>query len=150
MIRPRMCASRLLLAPILMTAAAAHGDDADVIDYRRHVMKTMGEQAAIIGMILEKRAPADDLATHAKVLAITAQTAKSAFEPEVPGGEAKAEVWAQWSDFSKRLDELVVAADAVAEAAQGGPSAVEAKIKTLPCKNCHDTYREEKKEKQTE
>jgi cytochrome c556 len=141
-----MQAGRALLAAILLASPSLQADDADVVDYRRHVMKTMGEQTAIIGMILEKRAPADDLATHVKVLAVAAQTAKSAFEPKVPGGEAKPQVWAQWGDFSKRLDELVAAADDLAKSAQsGGADAVAAKIKTLPCKKCHETYREEKK-----
>jgi cytochrome c556 len=146
MIRLRAQAGGLLLASILLAAPGSRADDADVVDYRRHVMKTMGEQAKIIGMIVEKRAPADDLVTHVKVLAIAAQTAKSAFEPNVPGGEAKPAVWAQWPDFAKRLDELAAAADDLAKSAQsGGADAVASKMKTLPCKKCHETYREEKK-----
>jgi cytochrome c556 len=146
MIRLRTQAGGLLLASILLAAPGSQADDADVIDYRRHIMKTMGEQAKIIGMILEKRAPADDLATHAKVLAIAAQTAKSAFEPNIPGGEAKPEVWAQWDDFAKRLDELAAATDELAKSAQsGGADAVASRMKNLPCKKCHETYREEKR-----
>ncbi len=137
---------RLILVLLLSSAASAHADDQDVIDYRRHVMHTMGEQAAVLGMILEQRAPATSLATHAQILAITASTAKKAFEPNVAGGEAKPEVWAQWPDFAKRLDALVAAAGELAKSAKGNNVAATApKLKDLGCKSCHDTYRKPKK-----
>jgi cytochrome c556 len=127
-------------------ASAAHADDQDVIDYREHIMKTMGEQAAAIGQILQQKAPAENFATHAQILAITAATAKKAFEPKVPGGEAKPDVWAQWPDFVKRLDELTAAtADLARIAKTGGMAAAAPKVQTLPCKSCHDTYRAEMK-----
>jgi len=129
-----------LLSTVMATWPAL-ADDQDVIDYRRHVMKTMGEQAAMIGMIIEKKAPAEALTTHADVLAITAKTAKAAFEPEMRGGAAKPEVWAKWADFSKRLDTLVVTTNDLAKSSKQGPAAASAKVKLLNCKNCHDTYR---------
>jgi cytochrome c556 len=137
---------RLFLALLLSTAAVAHADDQDVIDYRRHIMHTMGEQVAMLDMILQQRAPATGLATHAQILAITASTAKKAFEPKIAGGEAKPEVWAQWPDFSKRLDELVAVTDELAKTAKGGNvTATAPKLKELTCKACHDTYRQPKK-----
>lgn len=129
------------LLSTVMATWPAQADDQDVVDYRRHIMKTMGEQLAIIGMIIEKKAPAEALATHADVLAITARTAKAAFEPEMRGGAAKAEVWAKWPDFSKRLDALVITANDLAKSSKQGPAAASAKVKLLNCKNCHDTYR---------
>ena len=137
---------RVILALLLSTAAVAQADDQDVIDYRRHIMHTMGEQVALLDMILQQRAPATHLATHAQILAITASTAKKAFEPKIAGGEAKPEVWAQWPDFSKRLDELVAVTDELAKTAQGGNvTATAPKLKELTCKGCHDTYRKPKK-----
>ena len=136
---------RLIFALLLGTAAVAQADDQDVIDYRRHIMHTMGEQVAMLGMIMEQRAPATNLATHAQILAITASTAKKAFEPNVEGGEAKPEVWAKWPDFAKRLDELVAVTDALAKTAKAGDvSATAPKLKELTCKGCHDTYRKPK------
>jgi cytochrome c556 len=127
--------------------AVAHADDQDVIDYRRHIMKTMGEQAAAIDMILQRKAPADNFAVHVKTLAVAAATAKKAFEPRVPGGEAKPDVWSNWPDFSKRLDALTTATDALAKAASdGGVAATSPKMQAaLTCKGCHDTYRVPKK-----
>ena len=131
-----------LLAPL-----AASADDQDVVDYRQHVMKTMGEQAAAIGMILQHRAPAENLVVHVQILAITAATAKKAFEPKVLGGNSKAEVWAQWVDFAKRLDALAGNTAELAKTAKaGGVAALEPKMATaLTCKNCHETFRVPKK-----
>jgi cytochrome c556 len=133
----------LTLGVLVCAALPARADDQDVIDYRTHVMKTMGEQMGAIGMILENKAPPDNFATHMKVMAVTATQAKKAFEPKLPGGNAKPEVWANWADFSKRLDELVAATSDLASAAQHeSVAAVGGKLKsTLKCKGCHDNYR---------
>jgi len=135
-------ASHWLLVALAMAAGPALADDQDVIDYRRHIMTTLGEQTAILGMILEKRAPANDIATHAQVLAVTAATAKMAFEQEIQGGDSKPEVWGKWDDFTKRMDALVAATADLAKAAKdGGAAAVGPKMQALNCKSCHDTYR---------
>jgi cytochrome c556 len=139
--------SRLLslmgLGALLLAALPSRADDQDVIDYRTHVMKSLGEQLGAVGMILENKAPPDNFATHLKALAVTATQAKKAFEPKVPGGNSKPEVWADWADFSKRLDELVAGTAALAAAApHESVAAVGAKLSsTLKCKSCHDTYR---------
>ena len=126
----------------------ARADDQDIIDYRQHIMKTMGEQGAAIDQILEHKVTADGFATHLQILAITAATAKKAFEPKVQGGEAKPEIWSHWADFSKRLDDLTVATAALAKSAKdGGITATAPNIKdALTCKGCHETYCAEKKQ----
>lgn len=130
-----------------LTALPGRADDQDVIDYRQHIMKTMGEQMGAISMILQNKAPPDNLAVHLKVLAITATQAKSAFQPKVPGGDSKPGVWTDWQDFSHRLDELVSATADLATAAQHeSVSQVGARMQSAPkCKGCHDTYRVPKK-----
>jgi len=135
---------------ILVAATAstlARADDQDVIDYREHIMKTMGEQAAAISQILQQKAPAENFAIHVQILAITAATAKKAFEAKVLGGEAKPDVWVHWADFAKRLDDLTAAtADLASTAKAGGAAAAAPKVQAaLTCKTCHDTYRVEKK-----
>lgn len=134
--------SQVVLVAVTATVGSVHADDQDVIDYRKHIMTTMREQVAILGMILEERAPANDLATHAQILAITATTAKMSFEQEIQGGDSKPDVWTKWDDFAKRMDALVAATEDLAKSAQnGGPAAVATKMKALNCRNCHDTYR---------
>lgn len=133
-----------IAASVLPTSSFA--DDQDVKDYRSHVMKTLGEQMATLNLITKGKAAAADVATQAQILSITASTAKVAFTPKVPGGEAKPEVWEKWSDFEKRLDDMVAAADALAKtASQGGVAAVTPKLGSLGCKGCHDVYRVQKK-----
>lgn len=140
----------LFLGAVLCIVSPARADDQETIDSRKHAMKTMEEQVAIIDMIQKKRAPANDLAVHAKSLVVTAKTAKSAFEPKVVGGDAKAEVWAKWDDFAKRLDTLVRAADEVSKAADAGDlAALGGKLKALNCNSCHDNYRVAKDRKET-
>ena len=131
------------LAALLGTAATVRAEDSDVIEYRQHIMKSMGEQMAAIGMILEEKAPADNFAVHLKVLAVIAPQAKKAFEPAVAGGNAKPEVWSDAAEFAKQLDTLVSATDELAKLADGGSVAnVGAKMATsLNCKSCHDTFR---------
>ena len=131
------------LGGLVCASLPSRADDQDVIDYRTHIMKTMGEQTDAIGLILENKVPADNFATHLKVLAVTATQAKRAFEPKVPGGNSKPEVWANWADFSKRLDELVtITADLAAAAQHDSVAAVGGKLKSsLKCKSCHENYR---------
>ena len=133
----------LILGVLGCASLPSRADDQDVIDYRTHVMNTMGEQMGAIGLILDNKVPADNLATHLKVLAVTATQAKKAFEPKVPGGNAKPEVWKDWADFSKRLDDLMAATAELAAAAQHeSAAALGGKMgSTLKCKSCHDTYR---------
>jgi cytochrome c556 len=138
----RRTGQALTLAALLAASAIAAADDQDTIDYRRHVMKSLGEQLAAVDMILAKKAPADSFAVHLKVIATTATQARKAFEPKVPGGSSKPEVWSNWPDFAKRLDALVASSDELAKAAKdGGVAAVGPKIKSaLDCESCHKVY----------
>lgn len=128
---------------LALLGTTVQADDMDTIEYRQNIMKTLGEQMSLLGMMLEKRAPADDFAAHAKILALTASTVEVAFEPEVEGGRAKSTVWAQWPDFQKRLAAFTTAAQELAKTADsGGMQAAAGKMQTLQCKACHDSYRE--------
>lgn len=131
---------------VLCAPAMAHADDQDVINYRKQVMRTISEQAGAVNMTLQGKAPAEAFATHVKTLYLAATQALKSFEPEVPGtqgGEAKPEVWSQWDDFSKRMNEFVVALEAVDKAAaEGGAAKAEPLLKSaLTCRSCHEAYR---------
>jgi cytochrome c556 len=136
-----------LLAICLPTVASA--DDQDVIDYREHIMKTLEEQSAAMGMILSTAVPGDNTVSHLQAIALTAQVALKSFEPKVLGGEAKPEVWNNWADFSKRMNEFskntaLVAAQAK-EKGSDDPALADKVVDALSCKSCHDAYRKEKK-----
>ena len=134
----------IALVPVL--AAASAPTDQDVIAYREHIMKTLNEQAAALGQILSASVPDDNVTAHLDAIALTASTALRSFEPRVPGGEAKPEVWSNWPDFSKRMNEFAQATEAMAKTAleQGKDAALANVVTALSCKSCHDKYRQEK------
>lgn len=138
-------AGAALLAAITLLPAIARADDQDTVDYRQHIMNTMGDQMLLINQIVQKKAPPDDLATFTQILAVTAATAKSAFTPNVAGGDSKPNVWTNWADFSKQLDELVASTADLAKAAKTGDiTAVAPKVAALGCMSCHDIYMQKK------
>jgi cytochrome c556 len=140
----------LCVALVLMCVwPAAHADDKDVIDYRQHIMNTLNEQAGALGQILSNAVPDDNVISHLDAIALTASTALKAFTPKVAGGEAKPEVWANWADFSKRMNEFVKMTAEMARTGheQGKEAALAMVVDALSCKGCHDTYRREKPKK---
>ena len=136
----------------LALSMTVRADNQDTIDYREHVMKTMAAQVGAIELIVQSKVPADvnsNLATHVKILALTASTAKAAFKENVPGGEAKSNVWSNGglsADFAKRMDELAANTAELDKTTSGNASEVAGKLQSvLTCKGCHDQYREQKK-----
>ena len=115
-----------------------------VVDYRRDIMATLNEQSQALGMIVAASVPDENASAHLQIIALTAAAALRSFEPKVPGGEARDEVWTNWADFSKRMNEFATAtALAARNAKEKGPGAGLADIdKTLSCKSCHDLYRD--------
>jgi cytochrome c556 len=140
-----------LALAVLVAPVMAHADDQDVINYRKQVMKTMGEQNALMNMVAQGKVAPDQFVSHVKTLHLAATQIKKAFEPKVSGdgtsGAAKDEVWANWADFSKRVDEQVVKLAALEKAAaEGGMAKAAPMIQTsLDCRGCHETYRVPKK-----
>ena len=88
-------ALKVLASVAIFLPSIVSADDQDVIDYREHIMKTLDEQTAAVGMILSSAVPGDNAAAHLRAIALTAQIALKAFEPKVPGGQAKPEVWSR-------------------------------------------------------
>jgi cytochrome c556 len=140
-----------LALAVLAAPVMAHADDQDVMNYRKQVMKTMGEQSALMNMVAQGKVPADLFVSHVKTLHLAATQIKKAFEPKVVGdgstGSAKAEVWSNWADFSKRVDEQVAKLAALEKAAaEGGVAKAGPMIQaSLDCRGCHENYRVPKK-----
>jgi cytochrome c556 len=135
------------VAVLLMGGPLSWADEQDDIDYRQHIMKTLQEQAESISMIIQHRAPAENLGAHAKLLVLSAGTARKSFDSKAPGGNAKSEIWTNMPDFVKRMDALVAAADDLLKASGAGVQAASAKNQALmaTCKSCHDVYMTPKK-----
>jgi cytochrome c556 len=142
-----ICSGALLSGSLL----AADSSSKDVIDYRQDVMKTLEEQSSILGEMASGVVPSDNMNTDMQILALAASTALKAFTPKVPGGKAKPEVWSNWDDFSKKMNDFAQKATEGAKAAQaqGSDAAMTALVDIANgCKGCHDMYREEEKKGQ--
>lgn len=129
-------------------AAAPAFEDKDVIEYRERIMKTLQEQTATIGMVVSTQIPPDNIVAHAEAIALAAKMAAKSFDQNVPGGETKADVWTKYPDFQKRMAVFVEKSQAMADAAKKGAGIseiTEMLVDALPCKDCHDLYRNEKK-----
>jgi cytochrome c556 len=122
-------------------------DDEDVISYRQLLMKQIDAETTALGMMASNQIPADALGLEARSIANAAKAATKAFEPNVPGGEAKPEVWSKWDDFSKRMQVFAQNTDEMAKVAETGNlnRVTELMVTALPCKECHDVYRNKKK-----
>jgi cytochrome c556 len=121
--------------------------DKDVIAYREGIMNALNEHSAALGQILSGGVSDENAVSHLEAIALLASLTPKAFEPKVPGGEAKPDVWAKWPDFSKRMDHFVQATAEAAKVARedGKEAALENILDALDCKSCHDHYRAEKK-----
>jgi len=137
----------LFAAAILLVPALVRADDKDVIEYREHVMKELNEQSAALGQILSTVIPGDNTVAHLDALALAARAATKAFDAKVPGGEAKPEVWTNYADFMKRMNDFAAKTAKMADTAhkQGADAALNDVVDALSCKSCHDVYRAEKK-----
>ena len=140
----RLIAAPLISLSLLSTMSIA--DDQDVIDYRRHIMETLKAQTAALGMIMSGAIPDDNAVAHIDNIAATAATALKAFEPKVEGGDAKAEVWSKWDDFSARMNDFAARTAAMSKTAheKGKDEALLQAVDALTCKQCHDDYRVKK------
>ncbi len=126
---------------------AAGGADADAILYRQKIMLSMNEQSAILGKVISGAVPNDNVALHLESLALLATTGLKAYEKQAPGGEAKVEVWKNWADFSKRMQEFSDGVNAAAKLVktEGPEVALTNMMDSMSCRSCHRAYRDEKK-----
>lgn len=126
-----------------MSKAEADG----IIFERQNLMLQFDKDAELLGEIAAGLKPKDKLAEVTASIAETAAASKAAFEPRVPGGRAKPEVWSNWADYSRRLDDLEKNTKQLAEfGAKGDLTSVTNMLGgALQCKECHDVYRGPKK-----
>lgn len=136
--------SALVMAAAATAPAYAQQRDEDVIAYRQEIMKTMGAQSTMIGMVLAGMVPDKLLYTHFEVLLNSVRQAKQAFEPNVPGGNALPALWAKHADFNAKLDgaeQNIIKAIEIAKKDGAGGQSGEAAVAALSCKGCHDLYK---------
>ncbi len=135
------------------SASVADGDDEKRFpesQYRHDVMEFVKYAYSNIAQLMKGTAEHEGhMVKHAQIMASAASMAKAAFEKDTRGmegaTEARDEIWENWDDFAKRLDEFEADAAALATAAESGDMSKigPAFKKTMGnCKSCHDDYRE--------
>lgn len=120
--------------------------DAIIFD-RQNIMLQLDDDAELLGEIAAGLKPKDKLGEVTRSIAESAAASKAAFAQRVPGGRSKPEVWSNWADYSGRLDAFDKSAKELAAlGAQGDLNGVTNMLgSALPCKECHDLYREPKR-----
>lgn len=137
----------LTIASIQVGHAQQEAPDPDsVILDRQLIMQDLDKRGEEIGSILSGVSKPDKMHEVALAIAKDAKDAYESFKPNVPGGGSKPEVWANWDDFSKRMERFVAKSDAMAKASEKGSVADVGNlvIEALPCQECHDVYRVKK------
>lgn len=140
-------AGSVAIVATMLAPVAASADDKDVIDYRQHLMNTLDAQSQIIGQMLSGVTPDKRGVGALEIIALTAKLSKGAFEPHVEGGQSKPDVWTKHDDFSKKMASFVENSAHVAEMAKKSSfqETISIMIDALPCKGCHDPYRDPSK-----
>src|SRR5688572_26946053 len=115
-----------------------------IIFARQQAMSDLSDDSRKLGDIVAGLVPPAELAATTRSIANGARDAVASFHPQVPGGRAKPEVWTNNADFMQRMESFARNAEAMAVAGETGSVAAvtERMIDAMPCKQCHDLYRE--------
>ena len=118
-----------------------------IIFERQQLMTRLDEESKTLGEVVAGTAPPEQMAPSARAIANLAKDATAAFEPNVPGGRAKPEVWSNWTDYSMRMKTFAEKSEEMAKQAEVGniTGVTSMMAGALPCKQCHDVYRAPKK-----
>ncbi len=145
-LRGRLVKIALAVALPLVPLASVHGQAEDPVFHRQQVMDALDDEAEALGSIAARVTPPTKMAEHAHNVARLAREAYESFKPNAPGGKAKPEVWTNWADYSAKMEAFVANADKLAAAADTGDvnAVTELLVDALPCKGCHDVYRQKK------
>ncbi|MGN6358589.1 MAG: c-type cytochrome [Novosphingobium sp.] len=132
----------LPLAPL----SVVHGQAEDPVLRRQLIMQQVDEDAEALGMIAAGLEPKTKMLEHARSIAKSARESYEAFKQNAPGGRAKPEIWSNWADYSAKMEAWIANADKMVVAAEKGDAngVTEIMVEALPCKGCHDVYRERK------
>ncbi|MFK4873530.1 c-type cytochrome [Novosphingobium sp. ZW T3_23] len=134
-------------ASAVPTVATGGEDAAGIVFERQQVMEQLSKDSEALGAIVAGTGPRDQLGQVTRALADGARDSVQSFHAQVPGGRSKPEVWSNNADFARRMEDFARNAEAMAKAGESGNMAgvTALMIDALPCKQCHDLYREPKK-----
>ncbi len=125
----------------------ANSGNVDALLYRQKIMLAMNEQSAVLGQIVSGAVTGDNLALHLESMALLASTGLKAYEKQALGGEARPEIWRNWPDFSRKMQDFATETKAAAALieTEGEEAALRHMMDSMSCRACHRAYRDEKK-----
>lgn len=146
MLRGRVAKIALAVTLPLAPLSVVHGQAEDPVLKRQLIMQQVDEDAEALGMIAAGLEPKTKMLEHARSIAKSARESYDAFKQNAPGGRAKPEIWTNWADYSAKMEAWVANADKMVAAAEKNDvnGVTEIMVEALPCKGCHDVYRERK------
>jgi cytochrome c556 len=141
-----MVKAALALALPLVPFTVVHGQAEDPVMRRQLIMQQLEDDAETLGSIAARIEKPDKMAEVARRVATTAKESHESFKANVPGGAAKPEIWTNWADYNAKMEAFVANSEKMAKVAETGDvnAVTELLIDALPCKGCHDVYRQKK------
>jgi cytochrome c556 len=154
-LRGRILKTALALALPLVPLSVVYGQAEDPVEKRQQLMRELDEDAETLGTIaaLAPSAKGAQLAAYktqmteaARRVAAAAKASHESFRPNAPGGRSKPEIWTNWADYNAKMEAFVANSDKMAKVAETGDihAVTELLVDALPCKGCHDVYRQKK------
>lgn len=141
-------AGSAVLAPAVASQEALSAEEREgIIFERQNVMKQLDRDAELLGDILAGLAPTDQLGPVTASIADSAKASEELFAMKVPGGRAKDTVWTEHEAYMARLADFTRNTKRLAALGAAGdvPGVTGQLMTALPCKQCHDVYREKAK-----
>jgi cytochrome c556 len=139
----------------LVPLSVVYGQAEDPVEKRQQLMRELDDDAETLGTIaaLAPSAKGAQLATYktqmaeaSRRVATAAKESHELFKANVPGGRSKPEIWTNWADYNAKMEAFVANSEKMAKVAETGDlhAVTELLVDALPCKGCHDVYREKK------
>ena len=133
-------------AALLVIAVPTQADDA-AIEYRQHVLSSMGGHMQGLVKLLRQQVPHQShMPVHVNGIATISQVVGDIFEAQAPGGDALDGIWENPDDFGSKVSALQEAAANLKAAMDSGDmGAFGGAVQGVgqACKGCHDNYRAE-------
>jgi cytochrome c556 len=136
---------------IHMPSALAHQGATGVVKERMNLMEDIKEDMKFIKKTVSEKDPENTAELQKTIRSLKSSSDK--ILPLFPEGslqhptEALPEIWQQWIEFKKLVQDLGAGLDRLGETIQSGNrKTIKAQLKTISksCSSCHDKFREEK------
>jgi cytochrome c556 len=137
----------LLATSMLFAAGTVVADAGKSIEYRQSVYKVVKWHMDTLGGMArgDLAFDADAALHHARQVNALSYMAKEGFAEGTEGGDAKADIWANWDQFSGGMEKFQqVSGELVTAAEVGTLEALRPAVGQMgqTCRNCHDNFRD--------